>query len=159
MNNPSNCVICNAPYIQTRKRAKYCSNKCKQKAIYRTSNHQLKHRRASIENTLVAILWGARSRSKKKGLFCDLTETQVLDLLVKQKGLCAMTGIKLEASTGLGKPFTISIDKIIPKLGYTLSNVQLVCKMFNECKNIYTIEEVKRMCVAFVKHNNINLDE
>ena len=156
------CVNCGTTFLAYRNKAKFCSTKCVNKA-YNNTGKAMIFRRASVENTLRTIVWHARQRAKKKNLIFEIDEEYILNLLKKQDGKCAATGIKLESSKANTKkyksPFTISLDRIDSDKGYTKDNVQLVCIMFNEMKNIYTMKEVIFMCKAFILHNNIDLGE
>lgn len=67
---------------------------------------------------------------KRRGV---ITTKELLDILEKQKGKCALSGITLTCMLEQGKKFTTnaSIDQIIPGKGYDKENVQLVCAALN----------------------------
>lgn len=67
---------------------------------------------------------GARCRAAKAGISCDIDADFLVDLLVKQKFQCAVTGIPLHLPPkGLPRlrqaPFGPALDRIIPAKGYT----------------------------------------
>lgn len=69
------------------------------------------------------------------------------ELYSKQKGLCALTGVKLTSTRGKGKVATnCSIDRIIAGSAYEPNNIRLVCCAVNEMKNNRTDEELLMWC-------------
>lgn len=154
------CKECGKEFKHTRKNVRMCSQKCRNHINTRCRT-LLEFRRASVENTLLHVTWGARSRAKKRGMECNISDQFVLNLLKKQDGKCAATGIVLEASRPDThkdrKPYVVSIDRIDSSKGYTEDNVQLVCSIFNCCKNCYKMEDVTNMCKEYLKYNNICL--
>ena len=63
----------------------------------------------------------------------------ILNLYVKQEGLCAMTGEKLTfialSNSGNINYYNLSIDRIDSNKGYTTDNIQLVGAIINIMKN------------------------
>jgi hypothetical protein len=81
-----------------------------------------------------------RSQCKKQGIDFDLGHEWMLSRL---KGSCEMTGVKFKltkTSSALGtnkqgpKPYGPSIDRINPKLGYTMDNCRMVIWAYNALK-------------------------
>lgn len=61
-----------------------------------------------------------------------LTQAYLLALHERQRGLCALTGVRMTWTVGSGRVFTnISIDRIAPKGIYAPGNVRLVCAVAN----------------------------
>lgn len=48
-------------------------------------------------------------------------------------------------------PFAPSIDRINNDLGYTKDNCQMVVWIYNCSKNVFTNEDLYKMCKAFIK--------
>ena len=158
----TNCIHCNKEFLANKKTAKYCSQSCTN--YYNKDSEKIKYfRRSSVINSLRAVLWGAKARAKRLNREYNLTQKYVLDLLETQEGKCAATGILLEPSaqrTCQNKnPFTVSIDRIDSSKGYIIGNIQIVCSIYNSAKNSYSTEEVKKLCIGFIKTNNININE
>jgi hypothetical protein len=64
----------------------------------------------------------------------------VLALWDKQEGRCAITGVPM--THVFGHLDAASIDRIDSKLGYTPSNVQLICQWVNKAKGAHTNDEM-----------------
>lgn len=86
---------------------------------------------------------GAKSRSKANNLPFDLDIVFVASLLEESK-VCPL----LEVEYDNGK-YTQSLDKIIPELGYTKSNVWIVSRRANTIKNDASLEELTLLLSNF----------
>ena len=76
------------------------------------------------------------------------------ELWNKQKGLCALTSIKMTHTILEGKLKTNgSIDKINPSLGYTKDNIQFVCNIVNIMKSDMSMEELTYFCKIIISNN------
>jgi hypothetical protein len=147
----TSCQVCGQPVdTESRHPDRYCSKKCRTDASVARA---MANRRASVEGTVRQLTTSARSRAKKKGLPCDIDIPYMLDLLSKQKGLCAKTGRVLEASIqdnrGLRgtSPNVVSIDRIDSNAGYVKGNVQLVSYMYNTAKNKFGEKDLLELCI------------
>lgn len=156
------CIVCNTEFKCNKRRALYCSEKCRNKKAA-ISGKYLDFRKTSVENSLLSVLWGCRSRAKRRDVVCNVSDEEVLQLLIKQNGKCAKTGIILEPSKQDGfknkNPYTVSIDRVNNSKGYTIDNIELVCTIFNLFKNSYDIKDVENICKSYIKYNNLKLDE
>lgn len=135
---------------------KTCSATCHRKF---SSSYVKNHRNLTIENKIAAITRGARSRAKKNGVFYNITSKYMIELLSRQRGLCAKTGIKLELSDdptncGIKSPWGPSIDQIIPSGGYVVGNVQIVCVMYNFSKGAWGDDDVLFMAKKLVENSD-----
>lgn len=107
--------------------------------------------------TLLSTL---KIRSKKKNLDFNL-DTDYLISLVNPM-ICSKTGVKLVRGNdgvqikGHYLPNLLSIDKIIPSLGYTKGNVQIVCWWYNVSKQYWTEEEVIIYAKKLIKNEKKN---
>jgi len=75
-----------------------------------------------------------KNGAKKKNLVFDITIEEIWNLFLAQGRKCALSGEKLyfsESRTGIK---TASLDRIDPKLGYTLDNIQWVEQDLNYMK-------------------------
>lgn len=95
---------------------------------------------------------GAPSRNKE----FDLTYDDVLHL-VKQ-GQCAMSGIPFDMNEkpfrGKDIPWRASLDRIDNKIGYTPENIQVVCKIYNAAKYIWTDADVITLAKAIARRQS-----
>lgn len=91
------------------------------------------------------LVIAARGRAKHSGIPFTITKEWLspkMDL-----GVCEVTGIKLDLSavpggSGIRPPFGPSLDQILPGMGYTPENTQLVCWMYNCAKGTHSHEDV-----------------
>ena len=101
----------------------------------------------SVRLFLQAALRKVRYRSKKYKHDNELDINFLLDIYNKQKGKCAITGLKMTYSVGNGWTYkNVSIDRIDPTKGYTKENVQLVCWIINIMKHDLTDLEFRNYC-------------
>lgn len=81
--------------------------------------------------------------SRKIDVFVSINDIQ--ELWENQNGLCALSGIKLKLSSKKSG-CTASIDRINPKVGYVVGNIQFVHKHINWMKNKFSNEYYLEMC-------------
>lgn len=131
----------------------YCSKQCK---VAATANKRSRNAETSLEKYLASIATGARNRSRKRGLPCEVTTEFLMELYTKQEGKCARTNQVLELSNPSAykrvAPNTISIDRKDSRLGYTKDNVELVTHFFNSAKNDNTYEDLYELCKLYVRN-------
>ena len=80
----------------------------------------------------------SRWNAKKKDIPFDLDYEWIFTRL--EFGMCELTGIKFDLvplEGGLQNPYTASLDRIVPKLGYTKTNVRLILWALNAGFNTY----------------------
>lgn len=63
----------------------------------------------------------------------DVTVEALLELLKKQKGMCALSGVPMTHGQTVMET-AMSIDRIDSNVGYRMSNIQLVCQRVNVMK-------------------------
>lgn len=68
------------------------------------------------------------------------------ELWIQQKGICYLTGFTLLVQKQ--SPYALSIDKIIPSLGYVKGNVKWCCWMANRAKGDLSMQELLVLCNA-----------
>ncbi len=109
------------------------------------------------EGALKILVRAATSRSKKKNIECTISYSFMENLYYKQGGVCAKTGVVLTPSTGKGignkSPYTISIDRIDPTIGYIESNVQLVCWWYNVSKATWSDNTVLDFSIRVISYD------
>ena len=126
---------------------------CKSCASERQRKHDLAlDSKDKLIKCLRFRLLGARDRAAKSGIPFDLTLEFLEELWAKQQGLCALSGVPMTFELKLGRTLTnVSIDKKDRLLGYTQSNVQLVCMAANQAKSDLSEEELYNLCKQIVK--------
>lgn len=78
----------------------------------------------------------AKQRARRKGLKFSITERGIARVWRHQRGLCKLTGVKLEQTIDRENLNTGSLDQIVPGEGYTPENVQFVSVWANRSKSI-----------------------
>lgn len=94
----------------------------------------LERRKGRVSKTLKAAIRAARTRARVKGVPFDLTLDWAFKLAEDQKFRCSLTGIPFFMNSNASSkvhPYTPSLDRIVPHLGYVQSNVRLVIYAMN----------------------------
>lgn len=96
------------------------------------------------------LLSPARGRARENGLPFDLTIQWAKD---RWTGKCEVSGLPFDlTSIGHGpKPFSPSIDRINPKLGYVQTNCRIVIFAVNAAKNCGTDQDMLQVAKAIVQ--------
>ncbi len=133
------CVVCDAKFLAKVPFAKYCSVRCRGYGAKLDARgflrHLLKHR--------------------KRHLTISLEE--ICEMYVRQNGICAISGIPMTHSTGLGRCYTnISIDRLDPGGPYVIENVRLVCLAVNLMRLDMKDEELLSWCRS-INSNMLNI--
>lgn len=96
-----------------------------------------KDRRNQLKGRLQMLYQSAVKRAKLKDIDFSITCDDLLELWIRQDGKCAVTNMEMSLKAGTREfinDFAVSVDQIIPKGGYTKSNLQLVCRAVNQIK-------------------------
>lgn len=94
----------------------------------------------TIEGRASMLKNRCKQRAKVYNMEYSLTKEYIIDLLKNKK--CAKTGINLILDDSSYNPYAPSIDRIDNNKGYINSNIQIVCMIYNFCKNNFTEEIV-----------------
>lgn len=93
------------------------------------------------------------AKSYFKALLCrpdrkDLSMEDILSILEKQSGKCALTGITLtfRREVGVKLKTNASLDRIVPGGPYIKENVRLVCSIVNKMRLNMSDEELLYWC-------------
>lgn len=125
----SNCKLCNNIY-KKRFRKEHSGN--------------------DLDRHLSKILSTCRLRAKKnklKGFNFELDIIFLKELITKQEGKCALSGLVMTSFiNSKDSKLNISIDRIDSSKGYTKDNVQLVCNQVNTMKNSLSEIEFYELC-------------
>jgi hypothetical protein len=136
------CAGCNE-YVKNY----YQENKTQE--ITRAKKNNNKKSRAEInkykkalnrKNTLSIILQQAKRRAKLKNLPFDITAS---DLTIPD--ICPVLGIPLCVNSGHAKDNSISLDRIVPELGYVKGNVEIISYKANTIKNNASVEDLEKV--------------
>lgn len=96
----------------------------------------------------------ARLRSRKKKIAFDLDQEWLKARLAACRGRCEQTGVHLllPGHGGRTSPWSVTLDRIDSRKGYTKDNVQIVCWSYNVAKATFTDADVMKMARAMVLH-------
>src|SRR5579885_873938 len=86
------------------------------------------------------IFQHARKRAKEKNIPFDITAD---DLVVPK--FCPILGIELCVNEKHAKDNSISLDRIVPELGYVRGNVAIISYKANTIKNNASIEDLEKV--------------
>lgn len=93
----------------------------------------------------------ARTRCKSSGVYLDLPLQWVIDRLTP--GVCELTGIKFDyepLGTSLANPYSPSIDRIDPAMGYTVGNCRVILTAMNRALSSYGTSVFERIATAYL---------
>lgn len=131
---------------ETLRQCKHCGNEFKLLPIQGDSSrvichtcdeYFLNHLNLSLTARMGSNLAHARKRAKEQNVPFDLTLDDVYKA-IPNKGICPILNVPMEYNTR----YTMTIDKIIPELGYTKGNFQIISLKANQMKNDATSAEL-----------------
>ena len=99
------------------------------------------------------LVSGMRTRSINKGLSFDL-DKHLAELNARiAKATCELTGLPLRLDHGKRMWNSPSIDRIDPQLGYTYSNVRIVCFAVNAALGNWGEAVLRKIASAYLERN------
>lgn len=100
------------------------------------------------KNPQKRLLWGAKKRAKEYNLPFNLEES---DIVIPTH--CPYLGIALTVSSsrGTSRQNILSLDKIVPELGYTKGNVEVISHLANTMKSNATEEQLIAFATEILK--------
>ncbi len=147
------CPVCNALFKPYSGVHTFCSEKCKGKWKYISGQQTTERQYEYISGNWHRYFCRLCCRSHKRD---SLTAEDLLDILQKQDGLCALSGIKLTCTLKKGSRCltNASIDRIDAGGPYIKENVQLVCTVLNGFRRDTKVEEFIWWCKKVAEYNN-----
>ena len=140
------CRQCGKKFAPTNNYQKYCSVSCKRKVYQKPGGVES----TEAQYKLISGNWEKYfNRLCQKSLGRGaLSKQDCMELLEKQHGKCALSGVELTCilSKGFVCKTNASIDRIDPKGPYVVGNVQLVCVALNKLRIDMSIDEFINWC-------------
>jgi len=92
-----------------------------------------------------SMIGSAKTRAASKNVAFTVTKDWIYKKLLEQNCRCAITGLKFTAKKDIGSlrnPYGMSLDRIIPSLGYTEENCRIVLYAVNVMMMDWGLEAV-----------------
>lgn len=146
------CAVCNRckrsvsvalfPKSKTNKsgRYSYCKNCCHEQYKAKRQN--------AIRYTAGRFLADIRQRAKSRNIPCDLDLPFLMEKF--QTNRCELSGLEWRSESTI-TPYSPSIDRIDPSLGYTKDNVRVILMGLNALKGSGTDQDMKTIILAMAK--------
>jgi hypothetical protein len=148
--NAKTCAYCAGSFTPKSGPHKYCSTRCKEKALCGTEN-------TSRQYTRISGRWDKYftrlcNQKHRKG---RITREDCLALLEKQNYKCALSGETLTCrlEVGVRTLTNASIDRIDAKGSYAMDNIQLVCTVLNSFRNETPLDEFVLWCKKVAEYD------
>lgn len=144
------CKNCDKEYVKARKNQRHCSPECRKKYAEKNRDHLKKAKRQAVwtkENPVKRMLYRAKARAEQKGILFDLQECDV-----SIPDVCPLLGTPFSFHLGKPTPYSPSLDRIVPELGYTKGNVMVVSMRANVAKNDLSLDELKLLVENLEKY-------
>lgn len=107
----------------------------------------------TIERVLLERYHGAKDRAVAGKLPIDIDRDYLLSIWNNQDGKCALSGVQMTHIIRSGRvPTNVSVDRIVPELGYVRGNIQLVCAAINQFRADSSLEQLYSFCESILKH-------
>jgi len=111
---------------------------------YEIDKRQRERRETNIDAYVSNLVVKSRWRAKDKAMDFNIDNEYIKNLIAKQNGRCAESGVVLTYKTNCFNK--ASIDRINSDKGYTKRNVQIVTRQINMAKGELNTQEFRSMC-------------
>ena len=145
------CLNCSADLkaLGKNRKAMYCCVTCKNKyrALKNPEEHALKtaQYKSSLRGRAITMFHGTKvGRRFRDGN--ELTPEWIIEKL--NVGKCEVTGLPFTYGLQSRNPWSPSLDRIDPTVGYTLKNTRVVIWIYNAAKNVFSDQDVMVMAKA-----------
>jgi hypothetical protein len=89
-----------------------------------------------------ALAYDAKRRARRKGVPCTLTAADVKSLL-DAGWVCSYCESLVGSFVGGARPLSVTLDRLVPELGYIPRNVVLACHACNSTKGEHTPQSLR----------------
>ena len=133
-----------------RSRTKRC-NKCARYIIVQ-SNDGHSYNYIGSKHFAGRMIGAWKSSAKRRNHKWNLTKEYLDFIYNQQNGICALSGVLMDANIKGRAP---SIDRIDPKIGYIEGNIQFVCAIVNIIRNKLEEEEFLFWCKSIINYRKV----
>lgn len=91
-------------------------------------------------NPVGYMVWHLRAQAKRNGIPFNLTKE---DIVIPE--FCPVLNIPLQMNDGYSQSNSLSVDRLIPELGYVKGNISIISHKANTMKNTATLQELKNL--------------
>lgn len=148
----------NREVLKVKAKAYRVANKAKisvyTKAYYDlNSDHIREVKIANREVGKPGYIASIKRSAKKRGIPCELSSSDIKNILEESNMVCALSGLPL--SDDVGHPHKASIDRKDSELGYTYDNCQVISKTLNYMKRDLPQSEFYRLCSLVTNNSQV----
>ena len=139
------CAECAKEFQPKSGAHKFCSERCKGKHKYTSGVSTTTTQYRRISGNWARYFSRLCSSPSRRG---TINRAQLLSMLEKQKGRCALSGVQLtcELEVGNRTPTNASVDRINAGGLYVPGNIQLVCVAVNRIRSDLTVDDFVMWC-------------
>ena len=158
--NQTKCLNCQADLaaLGKNRKALYCGAQCKNahRKVRNPEMHTLQTAKykSTLRGRAIAMFHGTKVGRR----FRDGNELTPEWIMAKLKlGTCEVTGLPFTYGLEARNPWSPSLDRIDPKVGYSLNNTRVVVWIYNASKNVFHDQDVMLMAQALVNKQMVGL--
>jgi hypothetical protein len=146
------CVACNShkpvnDFYKNNNKCKICFSVIYKKYYNDNRSIVAKRMKKYKVNHISKTLWlGARKRARERGLPFNIEES---DIIIPE--FCPALGMRLVCNNCKVQDNSPTLDRVIPELGYTKGNVEVISWRANKAKGNASIEELEKLIVYIKK--------
>ena len=135
------CPTCGATFAVRNNFHRYCSPSCRTPTFSGSTEWQYSRVSGNWHRYFQRLCTRSFNRA-------GLTPSDLIQLLERQGGRCALSGVELTCNLqrGVVCKTNASIDRIVPQRGYMVENIQLVCAALNSFRADTPIDEFIDWC-------------
>lgn len=147
------CLVCGLVFKPKSGINKFCTESCKGKWKYITGQETTETQYKKISGNWSRYFSRLLARSMRRE---NISRQDLLDLLDKQGGLCALSGRKLTCTLekNVKCKTNASLDRLRPGEPYTKDNIQLVCRALNSFRGDTEVDDFIDWCRDVANYND-----
>ena len=92
----------------------------------------------------------AKRRSKRDKIPFSLNSLDLIDRL--ETGICELSGLPFVLGSNEQSPYSPSIDRIVPAMGYAPDNIRIICWSLNAAFGSWGEDETRKIMTTWLQH-------